>query len=174
LIDESSRLIDELHRKIGRNLLRFQQIEVGLKLILPYIHPDGSAHGIEGLLKFQELVATKTLGMLVTEFGHSIDVTPGNIFEQLRMNVAARNQLVHHFFELPGVTLSSSSGIRNAIDYVDAQFQEADYFLHLVQSITVALLTVLLHTSSEDNAEFKRLYQEIIQVLPLKVDFIKE
>jgi hypothetical protein len=41
--------IYEVHRRIGRNLLRFQEIEVGLKLILPYTHPDGGAKGLKTL-----------------------------------------------------------------------------------------------------------------------------
>lgn len=34
--------INELHRRIGRNVLRFQKIELALKLMLPYVHPEAS------------------------------------------------------------------------------------------------------------------------------------
>ena len=46
--------IDELHRRIGRNLLRCQEIEVGLKLILPYIHPNGGAKSLEAIKAYRQ------------------------------------------------------------------------------------------------------------------------
>ena len=36
---ELANRISEMHRRIGRNLLRFQQIEHDLKFLMPYIHP---------------------------------------------------------------------------------------------------------------------------------------
>jgi hypothetical protein len=38
-------MIGDLHRRIGRNLLRFQAIEQSLRLTLSYVHPDGGANG---------------------------------------------------------------------------------------------------------------------------------
>ncbi len=162
MANETSILMDEVHRKIGRNLLRFQQIEAGLKVILPLIHPDGSAKGIEGLRTFQEIVTTKTLGMLVKDFDHAIKVTPDVVMQHLKMSVAARNQLVHHFFQVPGVDLVSSSGIREAIAYLDKQFEEANAFLTLVQDIAFSALIVLRHNYLNDNPELCRLTNTII------------
>ena len=38
----SRSLLDEIHRRVGRNLLMFQAAEESLRFVLPYIHPDGS------------------------------------------------------------------------------------------------------------------------------------
>jgi hypothetical protein len=38
----SADIVGESHRKLGRNLLRFQEIEFSLKCIMPYVHPDGA------------------------------------------------------------------------------------------------------------------------------------
>src|SRR6185436_13043026 len=46
--------IDEIHRRIGRNLLRYQGIEECLRLLLPYIHPNASAKGADAMRSYQQ------------------------------------------------------------------------------------------------------------------------
>ena len=46
-VDRANR-IGEMHRRIGRNLLRFQEIENNLKFLMPYIHPRAHADGLDG------------------------------------------------------------------------------------------------------------------------------
>jgi len=49
LQNRAAQLTDELHLKIGRNLLRFQRIELQVKFMLPYIHPKGGKSGLDAL-----------------------------------------------------------------------------------------------------------------------------
>ena len=111
-----STAIDEVHRRIGRNLLRFQEIEVGLKLILPYVHPDAGAKGIDALKSYrQQRVTSQTLGPLLAELEASISASP-NVFASSLDNLRkARNDLVHHFYELPEVDLLHPDGAAQAI-----------------------------------------------------------
>ncbi|MDZ8237815.1 MAG: hypothetical protein RMZ69_11690 [Nostoc sp. ChiQUE01a] len=70
---ELPELVNEVLRKIGRNILMFQQIEKGLKVLLPYIHPDGSAKGIDSFWRYREAAKSKTLGHLINAFLDSAD-----------------------------------------------------------------------------------------------------
>jgi hypothetical protein len=49
---EYGALVNEVLKKIGRNILMFQQIEKGLKLLLPFIHSDASAKGIDSFWRY--------------------------------------------------------------------------------------------------------------------------
>lgn len=166
MTDEAPISLDDVHRNIGRNLLRFQQIEAGIKAILPYIHPHGHATGIEGVQTFQKAVATKTLGMLIKDLDQSIEVSSDILMQHARRCVAARNELVHHFFDISGVDLTSSSGIRAAIDYAGKQFEDAEVLLTLVLDLNVSILTVLKHEYLNDNPAFCRRIDTIIEVYP--------
>lgn len=59
-------LMGELHKRMGRNLMLFQAIERGLKMILPCMHPDGSKKdGIDSLKKYQAGIKSKPLGPVI-------------------------------------------------------------------------------------------------------------
>lgn len=92
-------LIDELHRRIGRNLLRFQEIELSLKLMLSYIHPNGGAKGAEAMREYQtKNIEGKSLGLLVEQFKSAISGTTELWESGLAALLEARNELVHHFY----------------------------------------------------------------------------
>jgi hypothetical protein len=44
---EYRELVNEVLRKIGRNILIFEQIEKGFKVLIPFINPEASAKGID-------------------------------------------------------------------------------------------------------------------------------
>ncbi|MEJ0040238.1 MAG: hypothetical protein WDO68_30120 [Gammaproteobacteria bacterium] len=119
-LTSGSNSIDEVHRRIGRNLLRFLESETGLKLVLPYLHPDGGAKGPEALRAFRDKhVRSRTLGPLLERLSESINAPVGlfeKSFEEIRN---ARNKLVHHFYDLPEVNLLRPDGIGQALDYLD-------------------------------------------------------
>jgi hypothetical protein len=52
---------DGLHRRIGRNLVQFQQIEFAVKFSLHYMHPDGSKDGMEAFRTYRERIRTQPL-----------------------------------------------------------------------------------------------------------------
>lgn len=141
-------LIDEVERKIGRNVLLFQRLEAVLKALLA----QGSVSGYVSDLKtvHEQQIASigkQTLGQLVGQF--TADVLSGpeettNEPEELKgvwlsfnfkvkydgsfsppleeilgLIVAERNELIHHL--LPKLDLSSTRGARAAIEYLDRQ-----------------------------------------------------
>ncbi len=56
---EYRELFDEVLRKIGRNILMFQQIEKGLKVLLPFVHSDASTKSINSFWKYREAAKSK-------------------------------------------------------------------------------------------------------------------
>ena len=61
---ELKKVVSELQLKLGRNVLRFQQIEGALKTLMPYVHPDGSAKGLGGAIAVLTQLQDKPLGTL--------------------------------------------------------------------------------------------------------------
>jgi hypothetical protein len=43
----NKQLLQEALTKIGRNLMLYQEMEIGLKNLIPVLHPDGGAKGID-------------------------------------------------------------------------------------------------------------------------------
>ena len=62
--------------KMGRNLLRFQLIETGIKLMIPLMHPDGSASSDDAYELLRSEVKQKTLGGLRAKLVEAITVAP--------------------------------------------------------------------------------------------------
>lgn len=119
--------VDELFRRIGRNLLNYQGLEHGLKAILAASGWSGPAKQIESVIgKHQRRVEASTLGQLAGRFGEHLIVAPDDsealvpdaitephvgfrvtlevrpedrawIVAQLEAVTLARNDLVHHF-----------------------------------------------------------------------------
>jgi hypothetical protein len=174
MTNDTVELINEVNRKIGRNLLRFQQIEASLKLILPYIHPDGSSKGLEAFGKYREKVTSKTLGSLIGEFDESFEIPAGFFDQKLEKLVEARNQLVHHFFQLTRVDPSGPSGIGEILIYLDTQFKEAEELYEFMRHQSLAVLLAILDSSSVNNAEFKKLHERILQALPPTFEYIDQ
>ena len=124
-------LVDEVLKKIGRNILLFQQIEKGLKLFLPFIvHPNSIAKNIDDFRKTRESVKSQTLGSLINTFVKSVDYDIDYFAENLKRIVDERNKLVHHFGELEGLNiLSTKEGCKTCIARLEAQYQEQGYFI---------------------------------------------
>jgi hypothetical protein len=54
-------LAQELQTKFGRNLLRFQLIELALKGSLPFMHADGLEKGDDAYLRFKAWLQDKPM-----------------------------------------------------------------------------------------------------------------
>ena len=86
--------------KVGRNLLRFQMIESGLKFMLPMAHPDGSASGDDAYTALKKELAQKTLGGLRTRLLEAIKTDdPEKFSAYLVAVVEGRNQFVHQLLK---------------------------------------------------------------------------
>ena len=138
-------------RRIGRNLLNFQQLENLLKFLVTHGEISGYASQLESnKQKRSESVGKQTLGMVAGQFfeqNYSTCVddeqlpevvkepyfrskfqfdtensNPKDKEERLSRLVAARNELVHHF--LDRINPKSKKSLLEASDYLDRQREE--------------------------------------------------
>lgn len=134
--------LQEALSKIGRNLMLYQQIEIGLKGLLPVIHPDGGASGIEALMTFKTSISEKSLGQIFGEFKKSITVQAENDFEKdslekyLRSVNDDRIELVHFLLKLPDMSLDNESGCQNIITHLDTKLESINCVIGLLKIIS--------------------------------------
>ena len=140
---------DEVHRKIGRNMLMFQHMEQMLKYLIAHGHIHGDVYTLEKNLKRRKSnVRKKTMGQLVTDF---MENTHGEMVEseapdeskvhlsiqikvdcdevyydkrkkELAVIVAERNNLIHHL--LPRFSLTSIESCCEIETYLDDQHEK--------------------------------------------------
>ena len=138
---------DEVLRRIGRNLLLFQQIEHFLKFLLSRHKSGGTADTLKSNLQKQaEGISKKMLGELVKKYATEVlqdagedvpeDEGPANWFtfsfsisgdtqfvesmrRDLKVMTDERNELVHHF--LPRWQPDSTEKMAEALAYLDTQ-----------------------------------------------------
>lgn len=162
---------DELHRRLGRNLVRFQEIELSLKLMLPYIHPDGGAKGAEAMRKYQARnVDGKSLGLLVEQFRSAISGTPELWESGLAALLVARNELVHHFHHR--FDLVQPGSVNEALEYLDNQYTRAEEWWRILRVQSLVLLLVLIETKPALAAEYGQHRERLLAQLPPWVEFV--
>jgi len=169
----SSAALDDLHRRIGRNLLRFQQIEFALKFALPYMHPDGGKAGFEALKKYRERIGSKPLGEVVQALEESIDIPDGFFSRKLKDVVDARNAFVHHFFELPGIDLMSPTGLAELTRYLDQQYESAAELFEFARVLSGAALLAVLDSRPGAYPELEAMRATLEASLP-EVTWVKD
>jgi hypothetical protein len=160
-------LIDEALRKIGRNVLIFQQIESLLKFMLKNNHFDGTPSDIVGTRETRsEDVNVKTMGALKKDFIDEIlsdagapPIEPEEVpqswrisftftsqfdsesfaalSENLNVMVKERNDLIHHF--LPRWQPESPERLAIAIRYLDQQHKKVLPMLDHLQSVSESM-----------------------------------
>lgn len=164
-------LVDELHRRIGRNLLRFQEIELSLKLMLPYIHPNGAAKGVETMREYQtKNVDGKSLGLLVEQFKSAITGTPELWESGLAALLEARNELVHHFYHRFDFVQPGS--VTTALEYLDNQYRQAEEWWQILRVQSLVLLLMLIETKPALAAEYGQYREKLLAQLPSWVEFV--
>jgi hypothetical protein len=164
-------VIEELHRRVGRNVLRFQAIELSLKLMLPYIHPDGAAKGTEAMRKYQvENVDGQTLGPLLKQFrssiSESVELWERGLFE-LR---SARNQLVHDFYYK--FDFAQANSVSAALEYLDKQYKESEEWFEILRVQSLVLLLILIETKPAVAAEYGQHREKLLAKLPPSLEFV--
>jgi hypothetical protein len=173
VMDATSTNIDEVHRRIGRNLLRFQQIEFALKFALPYIHPEGAKAGPEALKNFRASMEFKPLGQVVKALRKSIDLPTGLFDVKLRDVVDERNQLVHHLFELPGIDLMNPAALSDLADYLDRQYESAAELFMFSRLLCGATLLALRESRAGLYPELEAARERLEASLP-EIAFVDE
>jgi hypothetical protein len=162
-------LIGELHKRMGRNLMLFQGIEYGLKMILPFVHPDGAKKdGIVSFEKYRANIKSKTLGVAINDLFASMEIGtdtgnpewPEAFKSQIRKILDCRNEFVHGgFFERPGLSTTSKEGIENTIRYLDEQCREAEGLWRFVAEQVLACLAAQRISNPNQSPQFEQLYK---------------
>lgn len=170
---DRAKRIAGMHRRIGRNLLRFQEIEHGLKLMMPYIHPEAHKDGLDGFKRLRAEAASGTLGGLATLFKGAVTPDPPDIIEQrLRQLVDARNDLVHNFLRLPQFDWLSPDSIDAANEYLDKQFAESEFIHRLIRETAVATLREILASPAYTGADLAESRERLETIIPADVEIV--
>ncbi len=172
--NEHRDLADEVLRKIGTNILLFQQIEQSLKLLLPFIYvPSSAEQDIDVFRKNTEKVKLQTLGSLVGDFIKSADYNVDYFSEHLKKIVDDRNNLVHHFGDLYGLNiLNTEEGCRACIVHLETQRQEAFDFYRQIQLFLYGLLMCFREHYGEFTPEIDLLYNSIRSTFLAEVEYV--
>lgn len=170
---EYRELVNEVLRKIGQNILIFQQIEKGLKLLLPFMHPDASANGSDSFQTYTEAVKSRTLGHLINRFIEFADYNTDYFVDKLREIVAERNKLVHHFGESKGLNiLSTEEGCKAYITDLESQRQKAVFIYKEVRLFVFGLLAFLREIYAESKPKIELLYEQLKADIGSEVEYI--
>lgn len=159
----SRELVDELHRRVGRNLLLFQAAEESLRGVLPYAHPEGSRNGVEAMRKYAEdQVSGKPLGLLIEQFNQSVEGDKQLIAQELKAFVDARNQLVHHFYRNPAFDLRTPDGVTAALTYLDDQYRQTCEWAHIFRAQAAGVLLALMDSNPKLAAELEQYREQLL------------
>lgn len=145
-----------LQNRIGRNVLRYQQIELYLRSALRqlrFIPPSPDAP--EDELPRVELQGG-TLGSLFTEARKHIDVEePAAIpvWETFDQVLADRNALIHGFLHVHRKRLETDDGIRSLITRLDAQHARCDLVLQIAESFSASAVLDSIEKARISEAE---------------------
>lgn len=151
----SSSVIDEIHRRIGRNLLNFQAAEESLRFVLPYFHPDGARNGMDAMRAYAEHnVAKKPLGFLIDQFEEAAEGDKQLLVGELKAFLNARNELVHHFYRNPAFNLTAPDGATAALAYLDGQYEQTREWARLFRAQVAVVLSALMESSPKLAAEW--------------------
>lgn len=173
-------LVDEVLKKVGRNILFFGQVEKGLKILLPYIDPNASKQSIDYFWEYRERVKSKTLGNLINAYHMSHDYDPEELFEEFKKDlkklVDDRNNLVHHFGGTEGIKiLATKAGCKKAIAQLDAQYQEATSFYKEITLYVLSVIILLRENYPESKPKLEFIYQQLrAELANSDVEFIHE
>lgn len=138
--------------KMGRNLLRFNQIESILKAVVPYAHPRGTPAG-DGFDAFRLELAKETMGGAAKLFGQCLKGQDPEAFKlYLKAVVDRRNALVHNFLNQPDIAMTELGG-HAAIRWLDEQHEFCEPMLNLCNELTVACLYAMERQAEQRGEE---------------------
>ena len=187
--------IDEVLRRVGRNLLLFQQIELLLKQLTSNARIEGTATSAQVNHELRRArVFKQTLGQIAGQFADDVladadDCNPSENLSEVRIStrltveidtafaelhvaemeaiVSARNDLVHHF--LLQWSPSSEESTRSALEYLHEQWVKArpmrDRLVALVKAFEEAVKAHMGFIASPDGLKLEMLRQSRLVIL---------
>lgn len=160
--------MDQIHARVGRNVIRAQSLEIGLKTLLPFIDIRGASHCLDGLVDRHGQVAKNTLGQLVEAFLRFVLSDPPNLADAAQKILNDRNNLVHHFHASLGTHTSTAEGCAWVMNQLDEQFAEIKLFEQLVSGLLLDVLHALRDKTfkgSPGSTDFDALCREFSDAL---------
>lgn len=115
-------------------------------------------------------VASKSLGMPIEQFNSSISGTPELWERWLAELLAARNDLVHHFYHRFDFVMPNS--VNEALEYLDRQYKEAKEWSEILGVQSLILLLILIETRPALAAEYGVHREKIIARLPTSLEIV--
>jgi len=144
-------MVEEVFRKIGRNILLFQNVELLLKAVLPFMSPtaDCTAPVNEAEMS-QVLTANRSLGTLRDPLRKALQVENiagfGDYLNAVRHH---RNELVHLFMLRTDSRLATVEECLSAIRYLDEQYRFSAPLLDLAKELNQGLIAKLASADPE-------------------------
>ena len=139
-----TKLQEQVEQKIGRNLLRYQLVEVRLKQALPLRNLKLSSEGLEELAKEAEKKSLVTLGGLVPDYLAAFEaLTPdGDGVFRLAVSsfVEGRNWLAHRLL-LESNGLATVEDSQTCMDRLDRDYDAAESIARHVMDLHQFLIT---------------------------------
>lgn len=119
----------EVEQRIGRNLLRYQLIELRLKHALPFRNVTLSNDGLKALQGEIDGIRKKTLGPLLNDYVDAFEHPTKEAREALRVLLVAyadaRNWLAHHLLAESG-GLQTNDACKACIERLDADYAKSE------------------------------------------------
>jgi hypothetical protein len=118
---------------LGMCLSNYQQIERCLKFVVPHLVASGEVKDPMPFEDWPSLFQSKqTLGQLVAALSSCSNEFDGvTFFGQLHNLVEERNELVHHFYDLPFGKFEKKEDFESAILYIRGRVVRSNEFLRI-------------------------------------------
>jgi hypothetical protein len=165
---EHRRLVTQIHARVGRNLIRVQSLEVGLKTLVPFLSIGEAMHCLDGLKQRHAQAAKHTLGQLVGSFLEATSSDDPRAKEMVERVLEDRNNLVHHFHSTLGRDSLTLEGCVRVSGHLDAQFEAIKALEGLVSGLLLDVLHALrdiTFTGTADYEDFAALCREYSSAL---------
>jgi hypothetical protein len=143
----------EIHRRVGRNLLLFQALEVNLKLSLPYMLEPGKDRTDAEIRDRNLEMKQWTLGQLLGEWVRCSETSAEFWVLEPSEVVKQRNDLVHQFFCVPEIDHLSPNAFDHAVAYLDRQFEMVQEIHAVVSALGLMMMRQILAAKPHRTAE---------------------
>lgn len=145
-LHSDSESLNELKREVlvhvGVSLAHYQKIERGLKILLPFFYGDDRDLSDDPFTEMRALLESKsTMGMLMERLKGSVTSSdPEQTARYFNQVVKHRNELVHHFFQLPIGRLDDEASCRDALRHLKSRLEYAQPIRELVSAAARSLI----------------------------------
>lgn len=141
-----------MFRKIGRNILLFQNAEILLKAALPFMSSEAANTAPANAAELsQALVANRSLGTLRKPLRKALEAEEVTGFDAYLNAVRNhRNELVHLFMLRPDSNLATVENCVSAIRYLDEQYTFSAPLLDLAKKLNEGSVAKLDKSISAD------------------------